>query len=56
MADNEFELTMKLTKTTKGTQVYSGEPADGIGTVYITRNCLTKEPPAEIIVTVREKH
>jgi len=48
-----MQITMKHTKSTKGTHVYGDDSDDAaIPTLYIKRGALPSKPPAEITVTV----
>lgn len=51
MQNDSIELKMKLSKSTKGTHVYSAEDA-AIKSLYIAKDDLPKNPPLEITVTV----
>ena len=49
--------TLTLTKSTKGTHVYSEaltQPAAVFPTIYVQKSALPKPPPATIVVTITE--
>ena len=49
-------VEMKLSKSTKGTHVYTSDNDDApIKSVYVQRNSLPKEPPGEIEITIKVK-
>lgn len=44
---------MSFKKSTKGTHVYEAvDAADAVGTVYVDRSALPKDPPAAIILSI----
>lgn len=51
-----MQVTMTLTKSTKGTHVYTDDSIDAIiPTLYIKKSGLSKVPPETIKVTIEEQ-
>lgn len=51
-----IEITLKLSKSTKGTHVYEmAQDGRGMGSVYLPKLLLPAEPPAELSMTIGPK-